>query len=260
MAAADDRTAAGWFAALEDRFGSQLTHRELSRSIRSLSHLYVEKRRGGIAAAARDGAGKRAAFALFYAPLHFRLVHGIVGALDTADPPPGRVVDLGCGTGAAGAAWAMAAGGVGAVHGIDRSAWAVGEACWTYRWFGLRGTARRRDLNAAAMGGRRTGTVAAFVVNELSDRDRTALLGGLLRTVRRGGRVLVVEPLARRVCPWWPEWEAEICRQGGRADEWRFAAAMPSGWRALDHSAGLDHSEATGRSLWLAPAVSGPAA
>ena len=56
-------------------------------------------------------AGKRAAFALFYAPLHFMAVTAVVQALGADAPPPASIVDLGCGTGVAGAAWALAAGG-----------------------------------------------------------------------------------------------------------------------------------------------------
>ena len=53
------------------------------------------------------GAGKRAAFALFYSPLHFVLTGHVVRELDAARPAPRKILDLGCGTGAAGAAWAI---------------------------------------------------------------------------------------------------------------------------------------------------------
>jgi methylase of polypeptide subunit release factors len=45
----------------------------------------------------------------YLGPLHFLTVREVVRALRAADPAPARVVDLGCGTGAAGAAWALAA-------------------------------------------------------------------------------------------------------------------------------------------------------
>src|SRR5260221_11312791 len=93
-------------AALERRHLADLTFSEVSRALRSLSSAYVERRGRLAAGAALDGAGKRAAFALFYGPLHYLLVREIVGRLPGADRAVPRLVDLGCGTGAAGAAWA----------------------------------------------------------------------------------------------------------------------------------------------------------
>ena len=55
------------------------------------------------------------------------------------------IIDLGCGTGAAGAAWALAAGGA-SVSGFDRSVWAIAEANWSYRQLAVRGRAMRQDL------------------------------------------------------------------------------------------------------------------
>src|SRR6187549_1523528 len=74
---------------------------------RALSSAYVERRHA--VASGLDGAGKRAAFALYYAPLHFRATSHVLHAVGAASPPPRTIVDLGCGTGAAGAAWAHAA-------------------------------------------------------------------------------------------------------------------------------------------------------
>jgi hypothetical protein len=56
-----------------------------------------------------DSAGKRAAFAAFYAPLHFLTMRAIVQELVVADSTPvthiDTIVDLGCGTGVAGGRW-----------------------------------------------------------------------------------------------------------------------------------------------------------
>src|SRR5476649_345073 len=98
-----------WMAAIEERHLADLTFPEVSRALRALSSTYVE-RRGRIGeGAALSGAGKRAAFALFYGPLHYLIVREIVRALPgavSASAP--ALVDLGCGTGVAGAAWAGA--------------------------------------------------------------------------------------------------------------------------------------------------------
>ena len=94
-----------WYAALEARHLTTLTFTEVRRALQALSSLYVERRDRLGKGAALEGKGKRAAFSMFYGPLHFLVVREIVRALAAADPPPRRIVDLGCGTGTAGAAW-----------------------------------------------------------------------------------------------------------------------------------------------------------
>src|SRR4051794_38189181 len=136
-----------WLAALEERHLANLTRSELTRALRALSSCYVERRDKLAAGAALEGAGKRAAFALFYGPLHFFTVRAVVRALDVARRPAPRIIhDLGCGTGVAAAAWALECDGKPEIAGIDRSAWAVAEANWTYRELGLRGRARAGDV------------------------------------------------------------------------------------------------------------------
>src|SRR5215471_11041261 len=94
-----------WLAALEARHLADLTFPEVSRSLRALSATYVERRDRLREGAALAGAGKRAAFALFYGPIHYLLIERIVRQLPGATVGAAQLVDLGCGTGAAGAAW-----------------------------------------------------------------------------------------------------------------------------------------------------------
>jgi hypothetical protein len=70
--------------------------------------------------------------------------------------------------------------------------------------------------------------------------------------------VLVLEPIARGIAPWWPAAAARFSEAGGRADEWRFPIELPSVLKTLDRAAGLRHDELTVRSLWLGP-THGPA-
>jgi hypothetical protein len=239
-----------WLAALEKRHLAQLTFPEVRRALQALSSLYVEQRDKLPRGAALEGAGKRAAFALFYGPLHFLLLREIVRALGAAVPPPARIVDLGCGTAAGAAAWALEAGHS-VVEGVDRSGWAVDEARWTLSALRLRGSARKGDLVAAAAGGHGEALLASYSANELDDVRRDALLERLLAAAARGASVLVVEPLARRGVPWWRGWTTAFTAAGGRADEWRFPAQRPALIAKLDRAAGLDHRELTGRSLFL---------
>lgn len=238
-----------WVAALEARHLADLRVQEVTRAIRALSSAYVE-RRGASVHGALDSAGKRAAFALFYAPLHFLTTHHIARALGAAASGPRGIVDLGCGTGAAGAGWALAAGGALSVSGIDRHPWAVAEANWTYRQLGVRGRARAGDLAHLPPLVAGTGVVAAFVLNELAPPARERLEARLLEAASRRVRVLIIEPIARRLSPWWGDAASRVEKMGGRADEWRFAADLPPPLDMLDRAAGLDHRELTARSLY----------
>jgi SAM-dependent methyltransferase len=246
---------AAWYGALEERHLAFLTFPEVRRALQALSSLYVERREKLGHGTALDGAGKRAAFALFYGPLHFLTVREVVRALGAADPPPARIVDLGCGTGVAGAAWAVETGGRARVTGVDSSGWAIGEADWNAHVLVVTASFRRGDLLKTSLGGVGEGIVAAYTMNELPDAARETMRERLMDAARAGSRVLIVEPIARRPVPWWPAWVDRFRAAGGRADTWRFRAVLPERMKLMDKAAGLDHRELTARSLWLAPAA-----
>jgi SAM-dependent methyltransferase len=240
-----------WLARLEARHLAELTFPEVSRALRALSSAYVERRQTLVAGGALSGAGKRAAFALFYGPLHHLLVAHIVGALPGAKEDITTIVDLGCGTGAAGAAWARACSHPPRVVGIDRHPWALGEAAETYRELGIQGRGRQGDIATATLPRGPVAFLAAFALNELPDAARDDLLTRLVDRASRGDRVLVVEPLAGFVARWWNRWRDVFEKAGGRADQWRVRAELPGIVAKLDRAAGLNHKEIIGRSLWL---------
>jgi hypothetical protein len=253
-----------WLRALETQHLSELTFPEISRALRALSSAYVERRARLQEGAALAGAGKRAAFALFYGPLHFLLVRHIVGALGagaitnaTRSKPAPTLVDLGCGTGAAGAAWASAFDNGPQIIGIDRHPWAVDQAAQTYRHFGLKSRTQRGDISTAAWPKPPAAFVTAFTLNEMVDAERDAAVERLLERAGGGDQVLIVEPIAGAVAPWWDRWRRAFEKRGGRADEWRFNVDLPTIVAKLDRAAGLNHRELTGRSLsvglWSAP-------
>jgi methyltransferase family protein len=244
-----------WLGALESRHLSNLRVPEVTRALRALSSAYVERRQTAVHRAL-DSAGKRAAFALFYAPLHFLTTHYAVQALDAHRPPPGVIVDLGCGTGAAGAAWAIASNRT-PVLGVDQHPWAVAEARWTYRELGIDGRARVSGISRTSAVRPGTAIVAAYVLNELRQPVREHLIEQLVETARRGARLLIIEPVARRLVPWWPSMEARMrSLPGCRADEWRFPVSLPPPLQLLDTAAGLNHSELTARSLYCPGSIS----
>jgi SAM-dependent methyltransferase len=223
----------------------------VARALRALSSNYVERREKLAEGAALATAGKRAAFALFYGPLHFLIVSHIVRTLPRATEGVSRLIDVGCGTGASGAAWATAGDARPRVIGIDRNAWALGEAAATYRAFGVLATTRRANVDQFASAASSGAVLAAFTINELSDAARETLLPALLERASRGDRVLIVEPIAGGVARWWNRWRQEFERAGGRADEWRVRTELPAIVVKLDRAAGLDHRELTARSLWI---------
>jgi SAM-dependent methyltransferase len=246
-----------WMAALEARHLANLRVPEVTRALRALSSAYVERRRqtattsrGHTVLGALDSAGKRAAFALFYAPLHFIAVAEVVRARGGSAPPK-TIVDLGCGTGAAGAAWALAVQPASTLTGIDRHPWAVEEAQWTYRQLGLRGRVRQGDVTKIPPPHRGDSIVAAYLLNELPDAARTRVEDRLIEAARHGGHVLVIEPIARSIAPWWDDLCARFAAVGGRSDEWRLPIELPPLLEKFDRASGLNHRELTFRSLYV---------
>lgn len=279
-----------WLAALEARQLADLTFQEVSRSLRALSSTYVERRTKLSDGAALSGHGKRAAFALFYGPLHYLLVREVVLALGAPFTQVQSIVDLGCGTGASGAGWMAACDTRPQLIGIDRHPWAIEEARKTAADLGLRGTFRVDDLTRVTADGRSLddrprgdrgrrsgparsgaehadsrqpgarqpdlhaarGVLLAFAVNEIADASaRDQLRARLIAHAEAGGRVLVIEPLAGFVAPWWKDWVPVFEAAGGRADEWKFRVPLPAIVEKLDRAAGLNHRELKARSLAL---------
>ena len=236
----------GWLESLEARHLRELTFPEVRRALQALSALYIagrDKLPGGVAL---EGRGKRAAFALFYGPLHFLTVSDVVRELGWSRPDaPRRILDLGCGTGASGAAWALACGAE--LQGTDRSGWALEEAAWTWRTLGLRGSVKRGDLTTLQPRAG-DGLLFGWSINEVSDAARETLLP---RVLAAPGPILILEPIARGPVPWWRRWSDAFRAAGGEDREWRFRSELPDVVSRLDRAAGLDHGERRARSLSL---------
>lgn len=245
-----------WQAATYTRHVPPLTFTELRKGVQALSSLYVERRAGGnLATRSIEGTGKRGALATYYAGLHFLIVHHamrMVG-LDALDGTR-RVIDLGCGTGAVGAAIATAlagndtagAGDRGAAApellGIDRSGWALEESERTWLSFGLRGRAQRSDLPEGFPRGARGVTFAfGWSLSEFDDGARAILLRRLVGELRRGARVMIVEPLSKRISPFWPDWAEKLGHLGVADELIRVAIDRPPFIRDMDKAARLDH-------------------
>lgn len=243
-----------WLIAAERRYTADLRVQEITRGLRALSSAYVERREHGRRQhvhGALDTAGKRAAFALYYAPLHFIAVTEVVHALNATTPRPESIIDLGCGTGAAGAAWALATGSHATVFGIDRHPWAVSEARWTLAQLGLKGHVKQGDIDRLRPSRSNDYVIAAYTLNELPDDARRRVEDQLCERSQRGGRVLILEPLARGVVPWWSETAERMRAVGGRADEWKLTVDVPPVVALLGKAAGLNFRELRFQSIVL---------
>jgi len=264
----DPKTTA-WLDALVARHTAALSPPQFFKAIRALSARYVESRGQLPDRSPTDSAGKRAAFAGFYAPLHFLTMREIVRAL-TADVPALKqietIVDLGCGTGAASAAWALECERPSSIHGIDNDTWPLGEASWNWRQLNVRGSGRRGNLVDAAhhllerpdrASGRRslegTAVLLAWSVNELSEAQRDRLFGALTRLAEQRALILVIEPIARGITPWWPQWveAAAITAPASRAQDWKFASALPPVLAQISDATGFKDRALSARSLLI---------
>ena len=249
-----------WIAALIERHTASLTRPEFLKSIRALSARYVERRSSLDERSALDSAGKRAAFAAFYAPLHFLTMRAILQQLgvhaSTRVKRIDSIVDLGCGTGVAGAALALAYPTAPRLDGVDLHPWAVDETRWTWRTLDLSGSARRGPLEqrlsafaASRAAPDTTALVCGWSLNELPNPKRTLAIDALLGLASRGATVLIVEPVARRLVPWWDAFATRAVAAGGRSDEWRFPPALPPALADLDEAAGFDREALSARSV-----------
>jgi len=241
---------AEWLAALERRHLANLTKQEFTRAVRALSARYVERRGQLPERSPLDSAGKRAAFALFYAPLHFLTAEL---ALTRSNVPTEltALVDLGCGTGVCGAAWALMHDTTPALTGVDANAWAIDEARWNWRAMGLRGHGVRGDLLGTARGLLRqsntalatTGIIAGWTVNELPKPDRDQLLAVVDQLLDRGARLVILEPLARGVAPWWDEWAMRLAPRNVREEDVKAAVDLPAPLDSFSDAAGFRKKE-----------------
>ncbi len=234
---------ARYLDALLNRHLKDLKFGELTRALRALSTGYVEKREERGLARALDGRGKRAAFALYYGATHFLAADVLVRDLDLGFSfgGPGRAVilDLGCGTGVCGAAWALGSKNPTSLIGADRSSFALHEARWTYQTLRVKGETSRSITEALDAGRRPEGIVIGWTLNELDDAKRDLIAERVLPWVLKGSRLLVIEPVSKRVAPWWDAWTKRFPVERCSVLEKKLTLDLPPKIALLARSAGL---------------------
>ena len=241
-----------WFEALVERHQQNLTFQEIRKALQALSSVYVQKRDKLKKGAALDSAGKRAAFAVFYGPLHYLFMQAVLEELDPDPAGLNHIIDLGCGTGVGAASWSVLGGRKASVEGVDLNKWAVSEARLTFQAFGLRGQTRSGNLLGAKLPGAGGGIIAAYAINELSDDARAQMLKKFLQAGQSGAKVLIIEPIATTPVPWWQSWSDAFEAQGGMSNTWKIPVDLPDHIRLLDKATRMNHQVLKGRTLWLA--------
>jgi hypothetical protein len=251
-----------WLDAAIRRYVPPLAFSEVRKGVQSLSSLYVERRQvGELGARSVQGDAKRAALASFYAPLHFLVTHAAIGELEPAAwPALRRAFDVGCGTGAVAAALACSLKTPPPLVLLDRSGWALAEARHTLRAFGIAAQTRRGVVpEALPHAARGELMMLGWAVNELETPARARLLDALEAAAARGAALLMLEPLAGRIAPWWSEWAQRLAPYGARERIVKREIERPAWIARLDEAAGLDHRVVGARvlALGLEPASQG---
>jgi len=233
-----------WLEGTLARFVPPLTFTELRRGVQALNDLW--NRAGSGSALARrvtEGTGKRAALATYFAALRFLVTHHALEMVGDTLGPVREVVDAGCSTGAVGAAVARTIAPGARVIGIDRSGWALDEARRTWEAFGLAGRAVREELpHGLPFPARGRLLVLGWTASRLDPAPRERLLARAVAHAKKGGGLLVLEPLSRKAgVGWWNEWAERLAPVGVREETIRVAIHRPRFIREMDRAARLDH-------------------
>ncbi len=245
--------------ALVERHLKDLKFGEVTRALRALSADYVEKREVGGLARALDGRGKRAAFGLYYGAIHFLTTQAMISDAGLGFEDSGRptILDLGCGTGVCSAAWALGSADPVSVVAADRSSFALHEARWTYQMLRISAKTSRSITEALDAVRRPDGIVIGWTLNELDGERRDLIATRLLPWVAKGSRLLVIEPVSKRVTPWWDEWTARFPKERCSSQERKLRLSLPPKIALLARAAGLS-TDATVVRVLVSPGGSQP--
>jgi hypothetical protein len=244
-----------WYEALEQRHLAHLTFQEVRKAVQALSQVYVQKRLSLKKGADLNTQGKRAAFALYYTPMHVAVAHHILQSLQVPTLPSGHhLYDCGCGTGAGALAWALHnQAHKGHVHAYDLHRWVLQEAAWNFGFFNIDAHTYVKDITRIPFKPNPQAIVSAYTLNELEESQRNTVTDTFLHHAQQGAHVLVIEPISNQTSPWWNEWEKRCIPYGGTTHTWRFQNPLPQRWKLMDKAAGLDHAVLTAKSMYLKP-------
>ncbi len=241
-----------WLGANRERYEAELTFTEIRKGVQALGELYAERRgQRGLAEKASEGRGKRAAHATYFAALHFLTT---CHAIEMADPETfgrvRRIHDLGCGTGATGAAAALSLPAPVRVTGYDCSRWALDEARASYGVLGVDGRTQRAELpEGFPRAGRGDLLALGWTLSELPAAARRVLVKRIVTAAKRGAALLVLEPLSLELGDWWFELARELEALGIGEFPIRVSIERPRFIQHMDKAARLDHQVVGARLL-----------
>lgn len=233
-----------WLEQNLERYQQTLTFTEIRKGVQALAELYSHQPPPeDLASRIIDGQGKRAALATYYAALHFLTAYHareMVGIGEGA--PVRRVIDLGSGSGAAGAAVAAGLAAPPRLLALDRSGWALDETRETWRAFGLSGQVQRVEL-PAHLPRCSPGDLLClgWIVSALEPASRRTLLRKLTAMVKRGLGLLLLEPAAVSAEQWWPTLREQLAPYGIREELVRVSIRRPRFIQDMDKAARQDH-------------------
>ena len=113
----------------------------------------------------------------------------------------------------------------------------------------MKGHVKQGDIDRLRASRSNEFVIAAYTLNELSDDASARIEDQVCERAQRGGRALILEPLARGVVPWWPKTAERMTAIGARADEWKLAIEAPPIVRLLGTAAGLNYRELRFRTI-----------
>ena len=241
-----------WHEGNVERYAGELSFTEIRKGVQTLDRIYAHAPASAAAyARCLDGRGKRGAQACYFAAVHFMIASHALEMLGTGIVTPAeRLIDLGCGTGATSAAIAANLDYPPQIVGIDRSAWALDEARRTWSSFGLNSRTRRANLpDTVPRGGLGDVLAAGWIVSELAAEERRALLLRLQATLRKDGKIFVIQPFSPSLSPWWNEWADALAPWGVRDEVIRVSIQRPVWIQEMDTAAKLDHQVLSARIL-----------
>ncbi len=229
---------------LESRYKANLTFQEIRKGAQALSQTYVQ---GRDRMRQHDwGAGKRAAFCLYYAALHGLVIEHLISELELGKPQ--RIIDIGCGTGLPGLVWQRLARTNASILGFEPSKWSAEEATWLYRSAKVQGQVQQKNCDALRNISLKStdAILLAYVINELPDETRHEFLHTLQKSATSGCTIFIVEPIAQITKHWWDEW---VLALGATTGEMKKRVILPESIKLFDKASKLDHS--TLKARWM---------
>lgn len=243
-----------WWAKLEaihNESRAGLTRRAWHQAIQAASRNYTSQRQRLSQSVAPSPAIQLAQHG-YYGVMHALIVQAIAAYFHIQQWPFQRLIDIGCNTGVAGLTLCAQLPTITSYIGLEPQRWAAKKA-------------KQFQLACAIPGKIFSGTgltwqpqkgdliLLSFVLNEMTESQRKVLHSKLLHHLEKGAGILIIEPIARHITPWWDSWLQSFLpwsySQANLQKAW--PVQTPQMWFESHHGAGFHHQRWKARSLWI---------